>query len=43
MLADVAVEMFVAQMLKLYLSFMEVSVAVVAGVDDRIILHGFEC
>ena len=34
MLAAVAVEMSVAQMLKLHLSYIKVSVAVVAGADD---------
>ena len=38
MLAAMAVKMSVAQMLKLHLSFMKVSVAVVAGADDRICL-----
>ena len=38
-----AVEMSVMQMLKLNLSFVKVSVAVVTGADDCILLHGFEC
>ena len=38
-----AVEMSVAQMLKLHLSFVKVSVVVVAGADDRILLQNFEC
>ena len=42
-LTTVAVEKSVAQMLKLHLSFMKVSVAVVAGADDCILQHGFEC
>ena len=36
-------EMSVAQMLKLYLSFVKVSVAVAAGADDHILLPCFEC
>ena len=43
MLAAEAVEMSVAQMLKLHLSFIKVSVAVVVGADDRIFLSCFEC
>ena len=42
-LAAVAVEMSVAQMLNLHLRFVEVSVAVVAGVVDRILLPCFGC
>ena len=42
-LAAVAVNMSVAQMLKLHLSFMKVSVAVAAGADDHILLPCFEC
>ena len=38
-LAAVAVEMSVAQMLKLYLSFVKVS----AGADNLILLPCFEC
>ena len=38
-----AIEMFVAQMLKLYLSYVKVSVAVVAGADDRVLLPCFKC
>ena len=37
-----AVEMSMAQMLKLHLSFVKVSVAVVAGADDHV-LPWFEC
>ena len=37
-LAAVAVEMSVAQMLKLHLSYMKVSVAVAAGADDHVLL-----
>ena len=42
-LAAVAVEMSVAQMLKLHSSYMKVSVAVAAGADDHILLPCFEC
>ena len=42
-LAVVAVEMSVAQMLTLHLSFMKVTVAVVAGADDLVLLLCFEC
>ena len=42
-LAAVAVEMSVAQMLKLHLSFMKASVALAAGADDHIHLPCFEC
>ena len=38
-----AVEMSVAQMLKLHLSFVKVSVAVVAGADGLIPLPCFGC
>ena len=41
-LAVVAVEMSVAQMLKLFLSYMKVSVAVAAGHTDHILLPCFE-
>ena len=41
-LAAVAVEMSVAQMLKLHLSFMEVPIALAAGADDHILLPRFE-
>ena len=37
-LAAVPVEMSVAPMLKLHLSFVKMSVAVVAGADDRVLL-----
>ena len=40
-LAAVAVEMSVAQMLKLHLSYVKMSVA--AGADDHILLPCFEC
>ena len=43
MLAAVAVEMPVAQMLKLHLSLVKVSVAVVAGADDHILQPCFGC
>ena len=42
-LAAVVCEMSVAQMLKLHLSYVKVSVAVAAGADDHILLHCFEC
>ena len=42
-LAVVAVEISVAQMLKLHLSFIKVSLAVAAGADDHILLPCFEC
>ena len=42
-LAAVAVKMSVAQMLKLQLSFVKVSVAVVAGADGLIPLPCFDC
>ena len=42
-LAALAVEMSVAQMLKLHLNFVKVSVAVAAGADDCILLPCFEC
>ena len=42
-LAAVAVKMSVPQMLKLHLSYMKVSVAVAAGLDDHILLPCFEC
>ena len=42
-LAAVAVEMSVAQMLKLHLSYVKLSVAVVAGADNHILLSCFEC
>ena len=38
-----AVIMSVAQMLKLNLSFVKVSVAVAAGADDHVPLPCFEC
>ena len=38
-----AVEKSVAYVLKLHLSFVRVSVAVVAAVDDRVLLRCFEC
>ena len=38
-----AVEMSWAQMLKLHLSYMKVSVAVAAGADNHVLLHYFEC
>ena len=41
--AALTVEMYVEQMLKLHLSFVKVSVAVVAGADDRILLPCFKC
>ena len=37
------VEMSVAQMLKLHLSFVKVSVAVAAGADDNVLLPCFKC
>ena len=43
MLAAVAVEMSVAQMLKLYLNFMKVSAIVAARADDHIPPLCFEC
>ena len=43
MLAAVAVEMSVAQRLKLHLSFVKVSVVEVAGLDDHVFLPCFEC
>ena len=42
-LAAVVVEMSVAQMLKLHLSFVKVSVAVAPGADDHVLLPCFEC
>ena len=36
-------EMSVAQMLKLYLSYVKVSIAVTAGADDHVLLLCFEC
>ena len=42
-MAALAVEMSVAQMLKLHLSYMKVSVAVAAGPDDQVLLPCFEC
>ena len=42
-LAAVAFEMSVAQIWKLHLSYMKVSVAVAARPDDHIILPCFEC
>ena len=38
-----AVEMSVAQMLKLHLSYVKVSIAVAAGDDDQVLLSCFEC
>ena len=40
---SLAVEMSVAQMLKLHLSYVKVSVAVAAGADDHVLLSCFEC
>ena len=42
-LAAEAVKMSVAQMLKLHLSLVEVSVTLAAGADDHILLPCFEC
>ena len=42
-LAVVAVEMTVAQMLKLHLSFVKVTVALAPGADDHVLLPCFEC
>ena len=42
-LAGMVVEMFVAQMLKLHLSFVKVCVAVAAGADHHILPPCFEC
>ena len=42
-LAAVAIEMSVAQMLILHLSFMKVSTAVSAGADDHVLLPCCEC
>ena len=39
----VAVEMSVSQMLKLHLSYVNVSLAVTAGAYDHILLPCFEC
>ena len=41
-LGAVAVEISVAQILKLHLSFVKVSVAVADGADDRVLLQDFE-
>ena len=38
-----AVEVSVAQMLNLHLSYMKVSVAVAAGANDHVLLPWFEC
>ena len=35
--------MSVSQMLKLYISYMKVSVAVAAGANDHVLLPCFEC
>ena len=43
MLAALAVEMPVAQILRLHLSFMKVSLAVTVGTDDCVFLSSFEC
>ena len=42
-LAAVAVEISVAQMLKVHLSFVKVSVAVAVGADNHVLLPCFEC
>ena len=42
MLAAVAAEISMAQMLKLHLSFVKVSVAVAAGADNHVLLPRFE-
>ena len=42
-LAAVAVEMAVALMLKLHLSYMKVSVALATGADNHVLLPSFEC
>ena len=42
-MAAVAFEMSVAQMFKLHLSYMKVSVAVAAGADEHILLPCCEC
>ena len=42
-LAAVAVKMSVAQMLKMHLSYMKVSVAVASRADGHVLLPCFEC
>ena len=43
MLAAVAVEMFVSQMLKLHLNIVKVSIVVAGGADYHVFLPCFEC